>query len=64
MAALMGALEDESSEVRCLAVSGLRDTGSSEVIERLELALRDPDERVRYAAAQALKKIRGEEPPK
>jgi HEAT repeat protein len=59
------ALRDESADIRWFAALGLGTLGDPGAIEPLEAVLLvDRDERVRTAATEALKKIRGEEPVK
>jgi len=56
---LLGELRDDSRDVRCLAASALGRIGADArtAVPALEKALNDEDERVRQAAAEALKKI-------
>lgn len=64
-APLSMALRDESADIRWFAALGLGTLGDPGAIEPLEAVLLvDRDERVRTAATEALKKIRGEEPVK
>lgn len=53
-AELLGALEDDSSQVRRLAALGLGQLGSALAIQALTLATQDEDASVRAAAEQAL----------
>jgi HEAT repeat protein len=57
---------DSSAQVRSDAARllGFLGPAAKEAVPALEKALRDDKESVRSAAAEALKKIRGEEPPK
>jgi HEAT repeat protein len=59
---LLDALREDRPEIRLIAIRTLARIGSlpSEVIRNLEEALQDPDENVRAAARQALKRIKSE----
>jgi HEAT repeat protein len=63
---LQGLLTEADWSGRWIAARALGDLGPSakEAIPALEMLLSDREERVRLIAAEALKKIKGEEPPK
>jgi HEAT repeat protein len=61
---LVSALKDSDWWVRKSAAGSLGKLKAPRAIAPLEVLLTDPDESVRSAAAEALKTIRGEEPPK
>jgi HEAT repeat protein len=54
---LLGALKDESKQVRQAAAEAAGDTGDPQVLPALTLALRDSNEHVRQAAAGSFGKI-------
>ncbi len=61
---LVRALEAESIAARCAAIEALADSGDPRARPAVEAMLMDEERAVSSAAAEALKKIRGEEPPK